>query len=385
MKASFFYCHGTNYLYNFMTPFTDSEFFNLMSPLAQASLLSIDNDMFFRVGNQLISGRPLVEAAIPGLNGEKYMWNMTPADDPFPRMLDPNLWDDRVMVPYPAVIFPGNASIEYGRASMVSKISALTRGKKFAIGGFSQGAAVASSVYLSGLKPGTTGPLESRRADFLGAVTFGNPRRQVNHRGAGGQFGTWSGSWWDDNVEMGAGGCFPDSGPQKRLTGCEDKWVDFVAPGEVITGNGTSEKELEWQFLSSIMIASIDPAEAIKWVIKSGIEGLIDTVSQMMSGGAYGRVGRNYFIDADGNPRDVGGGGHTAYGIWGLPNSSGVIPTTDTVIGGQTYRAPVGQTMYQVALEWLNDQAAEYTNDPLVIPPPNIPTPGWSTTVYPPA
>ena len=71
MKASFFYCHGTNYLYNFMTPFTDSEFFNLMSPLAQASLLSIDNDMFFRVGNQLISGRPLVEAAIPGLNGEK--------------------------------------------------------------------------------------------------------------------------------------------------------------------------------------------------------------------------------------------------------------------------------------------------------------------------
>lgn len=87
-----------------MTPFIDGELFNTLSPLAQQSLISIDNDLFLQVGNQLVSGGGLV-GAIPGLNGERYMWNMTPADDPFPRMLDPDLWDDRVMVPYPAV-FP---------------------------------------------------------------------------------------------------------------------------------------------------------------------------------------------------------------------------------------------------------------------------------------
>ena len=368
-RASFFYCHGTNYIFNIMVPFI-------------GSIVSLDNSLVLRVRNSAINPNKPVSATIAGLNGKTYSWDLSPAADPFPTMLDPELWDERVMVAYPAQIILGGASIDYGRDRMIEKILAMPKGKKFAIGGFSQGAAVASGVYMSGLKPGTSGPLESRRADFLGATCFGNPRRQINHRGAGGQFGTFSGSWYDPDVDLGAGGCFPDTGPWGRLTGCEDKWVEFVAPGESITGNGNSLIEQRWQLLSGAFLGAVDVPAFVN-AVTAELQQTIEVVSELLAGDGFGRILPNFFVDAAGALRDVGGGGHTHYAILPPPNAAGEVATTSQQINGVTYYTPVGDTSYQCALKFLNGLARDYQTAPLVVPPTKAT--GWSTTLIPPA
>lgn len=372
-RASFFYAHGTSWLVKLMNPFVNSTLLSVnVSPNFEIDL---------RFGDSVQSGG--VKSTIAGLNGKTYEWNLNPTMDPFPSMLDEELWDERVMINYPAAIVGGGASIDYGRDIMIDKISKLPSGKKFAIGGFSQGAAVASSVYLSGLKPGTTGPLQFKQADFLGAVNFGNPRRQVNHRGAGGQFGTFSGSWYDPDADLGAGGCFPDSGPYARLTNCEDKWVEFVAPSEPITGNGTTLIETKWQALSGFFLGSIDIPSFLAQ-IDNDIAGALQIAQQLVFGGdGFGRVLKNFFVDAAGQLRDVGGGGHTHYAIYPPPDASGNIATTSQQVNGVTYYTPVGDTMYQLALKFLNGLARDTQAAPIVVPPTT--TAGWSTTLVPPA
>ncbi len=369
MKASFFYAIGTSYILNIMTP-------------GFGSIVSLDNDQILRFGNSIINPRELAHSSIRGLNGETFMWDMTPISDPFRLMLDPELWDQREMVEYPAVVFPGSISIGYGRSSLMAKIMSLPRGKKFAIGGYSQGAAVCSTVYEAGLKPGTGGPLESRRDDFLGAVCFGNPRRQVNHRGASGAFGTWSGSWIDHTITSGSGGAFPDGGPLGRLTGCEQKWVEFTAPRELASAIGNSEADELLRFAGGIFLGTPDVFSFLKNVLKDGVVDVMQAVNDLVAG-KNGQL-PNYFIDANGNPRDVGGAGHTTYSIFPPPNSGGVHPTTTTVIGDKTYHTAVGQTAYQLGAQWLNDQAELYVDDPVIAPPPPVVNYGWSTTLSPP-
>ena len=332
-RASFFYCHGTNYLFNIMSPLT-------------GSLASLDNNWVLRVFGNPLNQPKLTQATISGLNGTTYQWDLTPAADPFPSMLDPELWDERVMVSYPASQLGGGLSIDYGRDRMCERIEKLPQGKKFGIGGFSQGAAVASAVYMSGLKPGTTGRLESKRADFLGAVNFGNPRRQVNHRGAAGQFGSYSGSWYDPSSTSGSGGCFPDSGPYARLTGCEDKWVEFVAPAETITGNNPSASQVEarWQLLSGVFLGSFDANQFLA-AITTEFEQTAEIIGELLGiggdGDGYGRILANFFIDAAGQTRNVGGAGHTHYAIYPPPNNSGTVPLTAQVVDGVTYYKPL--------------------------------------------
>ena len=368
MKSAFFYCIGTSYLVNLMTPLT-------------GTIFSVDMDMVVKFGNSTVNPRVFVPISVRGLNGEKFSWDGTPIDDPFPKLLSKDLWDIQEKVEYPAVVLPGSVSIEYGRLALIAKIQALPKGKKFAFGGYSQGAAVCSSVYMSGLKPGTTGPLESRRSDFLGATLFGNPRRQTNHRGANGAFGTWSGSFYIPSQTSGSGGAFPDTGPLGRLTGCEEKWVEFTAPKEIVAAVGTSDFENFARFLGGLSLGTVDIAGFIKAVMKDGVFDVIQMI-QGLFGNDAGSF--NYFIDADGNPRSIGGGGHTSYSIFPPPNSSGVHPTTTQVIGDNTYHTPVGSTMYQCAAQWLNDQAELYVDDPVIAPPPPVVNYGWSTTLSPP-
>ena len=372
-RASFFYCHGTNYLFNIMSPITNS-------------IASLDNNWVLRVFGNPVNEPQLAQATISGVDGKTYQWDLTPANDPFPAMLDSELWDERVMVAYPASQLFGGLSINYGIDRMCERIEALPKGKKFAIGGFSQGAAVASGVYLSGLKPGTSGRLSSKQADFLGAVNFGNPRRQVNHRGLAGQFGTYSGSWYDPSVTTGSGGCFPDSGPYARLTGCEDKWVEFVAPAETITGNGTSPVELQWQSLSGVFTQANDIGAIIAALV-GPVRDAAELIGELLGlggdGDGYGRLFENFFIDAAGQPRNVGGAGHTQYAIYPPPDASGVVPKAAQVVDGVTYYSPIGKTAYQLALEFLNGQAREYQRATSVVAPTI--SPGWSTTLFPPA
>lgn len=369
-RASFFYANGTSWLLKIMNPFNNT------------TLLSVDPSFSLRFGDSVQNGG--AESTIRGLNGQTFKWNLNPTMDPFPSMLDPELWDERIPINYPAAAIGGPLSIDYGRDVMVDRISKLPSGKKFAIGGYSQGAAVCSSVYLMGLKPGTTGPLESKRADFLGATCFGNPRRQVNHRGAGGQFGTFSGSWYDPDADLGAGGCFPDTGPYARLTSCEDKWVEFVAPSETVTGNGTSLIETTWQAISGLFLGSIDIPTFLAQ-INNDLATAIQVVAQLVPAGStgFGRVLTNYFVDAAGALRYVGGGGHMTYGIMPPPDATGLVPTTTQLINGTTYHTPVGETAYQLALRFLNGLARDTQAAPIVVPPTT--TAGWSTTLVPPA
>lgn len=369
MRASFFYCVGTGFMFNFMNPFV-------------GSLISFDIAGRLRVFNQIVAGDPKVDSGtVAGLNGKKYTWNVTPDGDPFPSMLDPQLWDDRVTVAYPASFFPMGLSIDYGRDQMISKINAMPMGKKFAIGGYSQGACVASSVYLSGLKPGTTGPLESRRNDFLGAVCFGNPRRAVNHRGAGGQFGTWSGSWWDTSVHTGSGGAFPTTGPYARLTDCEDKWVEFTGPGDIFSSHGTSQTENRWTTGISALLGSLSPQAFLQAIIDQEVDDIVTTAFNI----AMGSVGAamNYFIDAAGMLFQIGGNGHTAYPILGPPDVNGVIPAVTQVFNNNLYRGASGPTCYQLGLGFLDGLAREHQTAPILLPPTT--TAGWSTTLVPPA
>lgn len=372
-RASFFYCVGTGYLFNFMSPFT-------------GSLWSVDLGGRMRVFNQIVAGSPVYDkGTVAGLNGQTYTWEVTPSGDPFPSMLDPQLWDDRVTVDYPAPFAGMGLSINYGATRMVEKIDALPMGKKFAIGGYSQGAAVASAVYLAGLKPGTTGPLESRRDDFLGAVCFGNPRRQVNHRGAGGQFGTWSGSWWDLSVHTGSGGAFPDNGEFARLTGCEDKWVEFVAPGDIFAANGTSQTENRWTTAISFFLGSLSPQVLVQAIFDQELDDIVSVAFQKAMGSVGGAM--NYLIDAAGMLFQIGGNGHTTLPFLGPPDVNGVLPAVTQVVNNTLYRGAVGDTCYQLGLKFLNGLAAEHQAAPILLPsqPTTTANAGWSTTLVPPA
>lgn len=368
-RASFFYCCGTGYYFNFMLPFV-------------GSLFSLDIGKRLRVGNQVVLGDPSTQSGtVAGLNGNTKTWNLTPDGDPFPQLLDPELWDERVTIPYPASFVPMGASIDFGRDAMIAKIAAMPAGKKFAIGGYSQGAAVASSVYLSGLKPGTTGPLESRRADFLGAVNYGNPRRAVNHRGAAGQFGTWSGSWFNPTVHTGSGGAFPTTGPYARLTNCEEKWVEFTAPGDIFSSHGTSLTENRWTTAISFILGSLSPQALVTAIADNELDDIVTAAFETAMGGVAGVL--NYLVDAAGMLFEIGGNGHTTYPMLGPPDANGEFAVTTQVFNGKTYLKPAGETCYQLALGFLNGLARDYQTAPIFVPPTTAA--GWSTTLIPPA
>lgn len=371
MKPAFFYATGTAFLLNIMTPFT-------------GSLLSLDVGMRFRLGNQIIGGKPVdTFATVNGINGRSASWDLMPASDPFASLLDPDLWDQRTTITYPASALTMRESILYGRDQMIQKILKLPAGQKFALGGYSQGAGVCAATFMAGLKTGTTGPLESRRADFLGYCGFGNPRRQLGHRGAAGQFGTWSGSWYDDTVDTGSGGCFPTTGDLALLTGCPDNWVEFTAPFDPISSNGTNAVEQTWRSGIEIYLGT-NPAFFAQEVLNLDIVDDMAAVFEVYLGSAYGRnAGPNKLIDGAGMKFDFPGGGHTTYPFLGPADSSGVIPSVTETVDGVTYRGPSGDTCYQAAIRFLDDLAKPYQVAPIVLP--DAGSVGWSTTLVPPA
>lgn len=381
MKPAFFYSGGTAYLTNLMLPvFKGLDIFSL----------TIDGQ--FRIGGVLLTTPPpaktgMVRGATPERNAP---WTLEPAADPFPTMLDPDLWERRETISYPAAFLHIGACINYGRDRMIEKILALKPGQKWAMGGYSQGAAVCGAVWKSGVKPGTTGPLESRAADYLGTVTFGSPVRQIDHRGAGGEFGTWSGSWFDTDIHTGCGGAFPASGSEHtKLTDCPDEWVDFTAPGDVFSSHGNSTTEQNWTQAIDFALGSLDPAEFATAVFNNSLAGSVEVAARMLIADKVGldpyeALANNFFVDANGMCFDFPGGGHTTYPMLPPPDDEGVIPTIE-VEGddGFTYYAPDGKTCYQLAIEFMDNLAKPFQTAPIVLPPSAAG--GWSTTLIPPA
>jgi hypothetical protein len=119
-------------------------------------------------------------------------------------------------VPYPACV-PFGASYQAGARTLVNMINQTTG--PFAMVGTSQGAMVIASVYDTILN----GSLSGRSGDFKQGITYGNPCRKKgsiapNCKDPGGQ-GINVKSWLMTTVE-------------------EDRWWDFVNPGDPAACNG---------------------------------------------------------------------------------------------------------------------------------------------------
>lgn len=138
-KVAFFYLHGTDPL------------------LAQVA--AIVGGIFQQARTGLLT--------VPGLNGATATWlDGSPRNDCFPNLLDPNIFEAK-KVGYPALGIPMQVSLGIGVTNLRNAIAALPSGQRWMVGGYSQGAAVASQI-LRDTAPG--GVLASRAGTFLGGT-----------------------------------------------------------------------------------------------------------------------------------------------------------------------------------------------------------------------
>lgn len=407
-KITFFYCTGT--------AFGVSMFENALKVNGLFSYIwgdpSVNPDK-----------QPQVTSYVSGLNGKTYPWDGAVYNDPFPFMLNTDVWEP-VRVAYAdaaatfmvggTIVGGMGASIDDGISRVMQKINALPPGAPFAIGGYSQGAAVMSGIY----NEIRYGSLTNRASSFLGGVCFGNPRRQINHRGEVG--GTWSGSWDVEGSHTGGHGSFPATGPWARLSNCDGtKWVDFANPGDIITSTGDSSLGQFWTQGNDALLGLLYSEFAgpllqgvLQSLIPGGVSQIISSIqAAFTAGGTF-----NYLLDVVGTQVGISGAGHVLYPYLPPPNNTtGVIPSIEVPItteytttlppksnvvganprvgrlkGGtgptsvtKTYLKPDGETCYQIALKWLEGKAAAYATAPLVLPTTG--SAGWSTTLVPPA
>lgn len=304
--------------------------------------------------------QPLGLLTVPGLNGLTTTWpDGSPRNDPFINLLDPEIFEPRVKVGYPAVFFPLGLSINIGVQNVIAGIEALPKDQPFMLGGYSQGAAAMSSLYNRLRSGGDLHSLYGSR--FKGGVMFGNPRRQQDYRGEVG--GTWSGSWDVPNSTTGGRGSFPATGSFARLANCEaNKWIEFTAPGDIFSSNGTTTKANNWMAGNATMLDT--PLESLL----TAIANLPDVVDVMFNPNLGSKV--NSFTDAVGRVFDFGGWGHTTY-PWLPPEGD---PDN-------------GLTSFQIAIKWLVGKATELATAPILLPstPTSTANAAWSTTLVPPA
>lgn len=314
---------------------------------------------------------PGISYLVSGLNGVKKPWNLKVPNDPFPDLVNQDLYEV-VRISYPAASLAMGASINNGATTVINKINALPAGTPFALGGYSQGAAVMSSV----LRELQTGSLTSRYSQLLGGVMFGNPRRKVNYRGPIG--GTWSGSWDVSGSNIGGHGSFPTTGVWPRLTNPPDTWVEFAAPGDIFTAVGDTSTGLAWTAGNDTFL-DLSQSNALNYFL-SGMVGAILAATQaaVSLGGLV-----NYLVDSIGTLLGVPGGGHTIYPFLPPPNADGSYSTTTVPSGGVNHLVPASKTCYQLALEYLEGLANDWSVVPVIVPPKAETVTGWQTTLTP--
>lgn len=350
-RIPFFYCHGTSYLFRMFG-------------------VPLDIDINFRINGQ--GGRP-DWFEVPGLRGETWGWDGFPANDPFPDLLDANIFEAR-RIWYPASFFAIGLSIDYGRDAVLAQINALPDGMPFALGGYSQGAAVMTKVWAS-LSP-------ARKANMLGAVTFGNPMRKINHRGPIG--GTWSGQMGVPGSTTGGGGSFPLSGPFALMADPPPNWVDFAAPDDVFTSVGPSNSLTDaWRTLTDTILDQTfgEVTSTLLGVIGGLIgPGVLDDALNFFFLSPEASA-PNYLVDGLNNLVVYPGAGHVTYPFLPPPNADGSFTTTTVVSGGQTYLKPAADTCYQLAARWLESLAGGWATTPIIVPETPAASSAWSTTL----
>lgn len=405
-KIAFLYCTGTAYT---------------ISMFGTALAQSISGRWFWG-DTEVNPGKDPQLGYVKGLRDETYSWDGEVFNDPFPFMLDQNVWEPQriAYADSSLTFFVGNTlvggmgtSIDDGISKVMARINALPPGQPFALGGYSQGAAVMSGIYNE-LRAGS---LTNRYPDFIGGVMFGNPRRQVNHRGEIG--GTWSGAWDVPGSTTGGHGSFPSTGNWARLSGCDGtEWIEFANPDDIITSTGDSTTGSRWTQGNDALLGLLSSEYAGPILFQAILESLFpgltnDLVEAVQEAFSLGNA-LNYLIDPTGTMGAQPGAGHVLYPHLPPPDSNGVIPSIATEVtttynfGGSTtsvpqyrsrrgktpstgieipithtYLEPDGDTCYQLALQWLEGKAAAYATAPIILPTTG--KTGWSTTLTPPS
>lgn len=316
---------------------------------------------------------------IKGVNNDFYYWGDFP-NDVFPDIIDQTLWESK-KVPYPASgIFIG-PSIEIGVEWVIADILTTPVGTPFAMGGYSQGAAVMSRVY----QETRSGRLTDRRHDLRAMVTFGNPMREAGHTYPGSS--GYSGACDIPGDTRSGHGSFPSAQQAflfpyvsrfARLQNTDDFVWDFTMPNEVISGVGDSADGIYLQIQTLLGLQLIPIFAAIGlgrmgdlWSLFG--QGLLDGVIQtarLITGVIQDATGLIKVIDP--KTGDIGwvpGGGHVMYPSFPPPNSDGSIPST-------------GQTCYQLAASYINRTGQQIYDqlNPSIPQPTTAPTYSWSSS-----
>ncbi|OYN82957.1 cutinase family protein [Mycolicibacterium sphagni] len=268
--------------------------------------------------------------------GRKFYFNGQVTDDPFWRMLDEQVWDAR-KINYAAATFPMNSSLADGRNIARAHIQSVPLGTPIVLGGYSQGAALMSMIY-NDLR---TGPLTARLPDFKGAVLFGNPMRQRDFTAPD---APWSGCWDVPGSDTGGSGSFPT-----RLTDCEfGLWREYANVDDIITSTGTSPLGAGWRAAVGILTGLVDPLSAIASLAPDLLAGIF---------GAPGTPGA----------LAIGDFGHVRY-----PRYPPLTDRDDTFPAG-------AETVYDLALDFIDEIAAEVYTEPILAPSDPLVARPWTT------
>ena len=354
----FYYAQGTSWLFN-----------ELGITVSQAL-----NDPYVEVFGHVVSqGAPTLPSHVKGLDGQIFPWDGQIPNDPFPLMLDTNLWQYK-RVQYPAsAIFIG-PSIEIGVEWVVADILSNPVGTPWAIGGYSQGAALASRIY----QEARVGRLKDRRADMKAIVGFGNPMREAGHTYPGSS--GYSGACDMPDSTTGGGGTFPSLDMMgmfdifvnrfARLIDTEDLFWNFTMPNEVIGGVGNSSDGLDMQRFTM---------ESLR---------VLPIASLLTIGHVMGDLWTKYGCAPAGVPQTskvvkvvdpyngaellMSGGGHIMYPYFPPPDANGVVPAQNS-----------GYTCYQIALQHLREVGQRLWDEahPTVPIDPTYPTYSWYSTL----
>jgi hypothetical protein len=253
--------------------------------------------------------------SVPGLDGKAFQWDGSPLEDPFYKMLDSDLWITK-RIEFADAAFPMINSLNEGVKRTIAMIND-TPGS-FALGGYSQGAAVMSLVY----KEIQNGSLKHRKSDLIAGVTFGNPCRERGHLWPGAnQVGGW------DDPSSPSHGCFPQN---FRLTGSETLWWDFANANEVISTISDAKIGSQWVDLVGIFLNGFSGQDMEAFIASSLSKLPMKVLSEAMS----------VLQSVTGG---VGASGHVAYPIEPPPGDP-----------------KAGKTSYQIALQYLRDVGQQY-------------------------
>lgn len=323
------------------------------------------------IGSQLEV--PLI---VPGLNGKTAPFSGFITNDPFPVLMNSDLWN-AIKVPYTASAFPMDASIKTGVDWIVAEVQKLKPGHPWGVGGTSQGAAVASYIY----NEVRSGRLTNWASGFLCGVGFGNPMRQINYTNP---WSSYSGCFDDPGSTTGGHGAFPAN---YRLTNCnQNNWIEFTNQAEVVAGVGDTPVGTWWQAgAGALLLQTVITPGSPGSLLFNAVQFLIGVASSIANSlgapfsmnfftylqnaadpGSPNYWGPGPVTDSAGTTIQLPGGGHTVYAALPPPGYTGT------------------ETAYQLAFKHLDALALQWATSPSVLPPTSS-IAGWSTSLLPPA